>query len=270
MKSLLVVFVMVLLVTGCSSAPATPPPAAMPNPASANCVEKGGKLDIRTEANGQVGYCKFPDGSECEEWAFFRNECQPKTPIVPATAIANMPNPASANCVKRGGDLVIRTDANGEAGYCQFPDGSECEEWALFRNECQPGAAAAPTITATVGVTVLVPLVSGSAATPQPKPIVFPAGSASTIEQGSVAANESVMYVVPALAGQTLSVNLTTVQGSAILQILGADGTVILPHQVGVMSWSGVLPAAQEYFIEVRSVTNIVTGYQLEVALPPL
>ena len=33
---------------------------------------------MRTEpSGGQVGNCIFPDGSECEEWALFRNECQP-------------------------------------------------------------------------------------------------------------------------------------------------------------------------------------------------
>ncbi len=36
--------------------------------------------------------------------------------------------------------MEIRTDASGgQVGICVFPDGSECEEWALFRNECQPG-----------------------------------------------------------------------------------------------------------------------------------
>lgn len=45
------------------------------NPASTNCVEKGGTLEIRDEAAGQVGYCKFSDGSECEEWAYLKNEC---------------------------------------------------------------------------------------------------------------------------------------------------------------------------------------------------
>jgi hypothetical protein len=49
----------------------------MPNPASVNCTEKGGTLEIRTESAGQYGVCKFPGGSECEEWAFFRGECKP-------------------------------------------------------------------------------------------------------------------------------------------------------------------------------------------------
>ena len=46
------------------------------NPASVYCIEKGGNLSIRTdETGGQYGICVFPDGSECEEWKFFRGEC---------------------------------------------------------------------------------------------------------------------------------------------------------------------------------------------------
>ena len=50
-------------------------PVGLPNPASQHCVEQGYKLEIRDETDGQVGYCIFPDGSECEEWAFYRGEC---------------------------------------------------------------------------------------------------------------------------------------------------------------------------------------------------
>jgi len=47
------------------------------NPASTYCLNNGGKLEIRSDASGnQTGYCIFPDKSECEEWAFFRNECK--------------------------------------------------------------------------------------------------------------------------------------------------------------------------------------------------
>ena len=45
------------------------------NPAAVNCEENGGYLDIREGVNGEVGMCVFEDGSECEEWAFFRGEC---------------------------------------------------------------------------------------------------------------------------------------------------------------------------------------------------
>ncbi len=51
------------------------------NPASSYCEEQGYKSEIRTEADGsQVGACVFLDGTECEEWAFFRGECIPAIP----------------------------------------------------------------------------------------------------------------------------------------------------------------------------------------------
>lgn len=71
----------VIILVGCTISKNTPvnnDQAGMANPASINCEQKGGTLEIRTDAtSGQVGYCKFSDGSECEEWAFFRGECQP-------------------------------------------------------------------------------------------------------------------------------------------------------------------------------------------------
>ena len=54
------------------------PQLNMPNPASVYCEQQGNKLEIRTAADGsQSGYCIFPDGSECDEWAYFRGECGP-------------------------------------------------------------------------------------------------------------------------------------------------------------------------------------------------
>jgi putative hemolysin len=43
-------------------------------------------------------------------------------------------NPASVNCSKKGGTLVILKDAAGnEYGLCKFSDGAMIEEWTLFR-----------------------------------------------------------------------------------------------------------------------------------------
>ena len=47
----------------------------VPNPASVYCKENGGTLEIKEEELGQVGYCYFEDGSYCEEWAYYRDEC---------------------------------------------------------------------------------------------------------------------------------------------------------------------------------------------------
>jgi putative hemolysin len=93
--------------TGTASAPATapaiatpaeapaPPPVATPaeapaagapglaNPASVFCEENGGRLEIRDTDSGQVGWCIFPDGRECEEWAFLRGECAVRSAYQP-------------------------------------------------------------------------------------------------------------------------------------------------------------------------------------------
>ncbi len=54
------------------------PSADMPNPASVYCEEQGYIVEIRTAEDGsQTGYCIFPDGSECDEWAYFNGECGP-------------------------------------------------------------------------------------------------------------------------------------------------------------------------------------------------
>ena len=46
------------------------------NPASEFCVNNGGKLEIKNSSQGDYGICNFDDGSVCEEWSFFRGECQ--------------------------------------------------------------------------------------------------------------------------------------------------------------------------------------------------
>jgi len=56
-----------------------PPDAELPNPASAYCEDQGYVVEIRTDEQGnQYGFCVFPDGSECDEWAFFRGDCGPE------------------------------------------------------------------------------------------------------------------------------------------------------------------------------------------------
>jgi len=72
-----------------SNATAVPasPKAGLANPASVFCAEKGGRVNITTDATGgQVGLCVFPDGSQCEEWAFYQGKCTPGSSLATATA----------------------------------------------------------------------------------------------------------------------------------------------------------------------------------------
>src|SRR3990170_1078067 len=68
--------------------------AGLPNPASVFCEANGGTLELRTgPGGGQIGVCVFPDGGECEEWAYFRGECAPLSmPGVPASPTSAAPS----------------------------------------------------------------------------------------------------------------------------------------------------------------------------------
>jgi putative hemolysin len=144
---MLLVVVMVSLLAACG-APAEQPSAGdvadMPNPASAYCEEQAGRVEMRTDSRGGThGVCVFGDGSECDEWAFYRGECQPgdmdRAPE-PEGSQSELPNPASAYCEEQAGSVEMRTDSRGGTyGVCVFDDGSECDEWAFYRGECQPG-----------------------------------------------------------------------------------------------------------------------------------
>jgi putative hemolysin len=149
-----------LLLTGCSlvTSQAADPTASLtptieptmstlPNPASVYCEQQGYTSEIRTASDGsQSGVCIFPDGSECDEWAYYHGECSP------ASQGGSMPNPASVYCQQQGYTLEIRTAADGsQTGVCVFPDGSECDEWAYYRAECKPPSSATSTETSDYG-----------------------------------------------------------------------------------------------------------------------
>jgi len=54
-----------------------PSKAEIPNPAAVYCINKGGKIEIRKDKEGnEAGFCIFEDGSECEEWAFYYGKCK--------------------------------------------------------------------------------------------------------------------------------------------------------------------------------------------------
>ena len=88
-----------LLMAACTFQPLQAPDekkADMANPAAVFCEEEGYKYEIRTADDGsESGICIFDDGSECDEWAFFRGECAPGNPV-------GMANPAAVFCEDEG------------------------------------------------------------------------------------------------------------------------------------------------------------------------
>lgn len=102
------------------------------------------------------------------------------------------------------------------------------------------------------------------------KRIVFQTGATAATVQGQVGAFGTDRWVLRALAGQTMSAQLSFAFGQAILIVYGADGTVLQSDHATSSIFSGVLPTTQDYFIDVRGNPNTATSYTLTVTVPPL
>jgi hypothetical protein len=106
--------------------------------------------------------------------------------------------------------------------------------------------------------------------------IEFPPGAIQARVLGDVTTGGIDHYVLTAMAGQEMTVNLLgptgemLAQGSASLIIWGAEGTVLISSHADAVSWGGELPLSQDYYIDVKSLSQEAIGYMLEVIIPPL
>ncbi len=114
------------------------PQAGIPNPASVYCTQQENKLDIRTAADGsQSGVCVFPDGSTCDEWAYFRGECvlaQQKSPT-PAMTVE-----ATKEASGGGPGGINNSGGNASGGYMPPGTTEEIADWRGVIKSTQPGA----------------------------------------------------------------------------------------------------------------------------------
>jgi len=85
-----------LVAISCGTAAPTPTAVPhLPNPASVHCEETGGTLELRTADDGSVSaVCVFSDGSECDEWAFYRGTCKAGDSLAPPN-VTEVPAPTS-------------------------------------------------------------------------------------------------------------------------------------------------------------------------------
>ena len=103
------------------------------NPASVYCEDQWGTLVL--EEGSWI--CMFEDGSYCEEWSYFRNECQPWEIFY--NTIEEQPeiwmaNPASVYCIEQGWESIIMEDEEwNQYWVCRFADWTEIDEWEYFR-----------------------------------------------------------------------------------------------------------------------------------------
>ncbi len=110
---------------------------------------------------------------------------------------------------------------------------------------------------------------------PEPIDIYFAPGNDSLRVPGDVPAGGIDRYVLTAMEGQEMTVNLLDPSGAqiaydtAVLVIWGADGTVLISDHADALTWAGQLPFTQEYTIDVKSISAETVSYILEVIIPP-
>jgi putative hemolysin len=146
MKRIFTFTIIMIALTACTALQVqTPEPTAtdtpqvnMPNPASVHCEQNGNKLEIQTASDGsQSGVCVFPDGSTCDEWAYYRGECglaAQKSPTPSMTVEAT--TEASGGGPGGGGG----TGGNGSGGYMPPGATEEIVDWWGVIKSTQPGA----------------------------------------------------------------------------------------------------------------------------------
>jgi putative hemolysin len=132
MKRIFTFTIILMALTACTTLQVqTTEPAAtdipqvnMPNPASVYCEQNGNTLEIRTADDGsQSGVCVFPDGSTCDEWAYYQGEC---SPIGKATSEPNA--------------TVDPTLSNASGGYMQPGTSEPIENWWGVIKSTPPGS----------------------------------------------------------------------------------------------------------------------------------
>jgi putative hemolysin len=108
--------------------------AQLANPASQNCVARGGMLNMeRRPDGGQYGVCVFVDNYQCEEWALFRGECP-----AGGLRVTGYITPAARYCAITGGryTVVANSGMASEQGTCALPGGKSCDAVAYLAGSC--------------------------------------------------------------------------------------------------------------------------------------
>jgi putative hemolysin len=131
---------LLVALAGAGAACASTSQLQLANPASQNCVAKGGQVVMEKNPRGALyGVCLFDDNRQCEEWAMLRGEC--RTGGIKVTGYAT---PAARYCAITGGTYVVTgaSQTPAERGDCTLPGGRRCSAAAYYDGSCTRQAAA--------------------------------------------------------------------------------------------------------------------------------
>ncbi len=116
-------------------------------------------------------------------------------------------------------------------------------------------------------------VIPGSASNPggTAQRIQFAAGTTAATVQGNVQSPTRVEYLLAAQAKQTMHVNLTSPNGKVNFALQGVqDGQPLKRLENSDTTWSGALPATQDYLLQVATTLTTTTSFSLTVKIEPL
>jgi putative hemolysin len=117
MKKTILFGLLAVALSACTTTPQSDtetPKIGTANPASAYCIDQGGKLEIRTESNGQVGYCHLKNGQVVEEWELLHLN-QPKCIADQAKALVGQFNLTEEQIKQKTKAQIVRMVEPGQA-----------------------------------------------------------------------------------------------------------------------------------------------------------
>lgn len=117
---IMLIALLALALAGCKQEEATEQPG-LANPASVYCQELGFTEETRSGEGGEYGVCIFPDGTECDTWAFLGGRCGQEY----------------SYCLQQG--FTLKASNESSIATCFFDDDSSCNEFEYQQGQCKPG-----------------------------------------------------------------------------------------------------------------------------------
>jgi hypothetical protein len=108
-------------------------------------------------------------------------------------------------------------------------------------------AALIPTTAVPSSTAIVVTNTPAPTSTPDNHRLNFASGATQGVVSGRVEANQTVTYLAGAAQGQVMIAQLSTPASNAVMEIVGADGTVLLSAGTRYTSFRSVLPKTQDY-----------------------
>lgn len=172
--------------------------------------------------------------------------------------------------------ISVATDPNQPPIYHTVQRGDTLSALARRYNVSVAAIRAANGLTSDaiyVGQRLLIPNSLGyPTPTPQPTPgrerIQFAPGATSATVRGTVQFPNRREYLLRALAGQTMRVELISSDASANFAVIGvSDGQPLKRLENSDTVWSGTLSLTQDYLLQVATPTNGAVSYELYVEI---